>query len=221
MAGGRRYKFQGSTVSVLTGYDAESPSPAISAITKANPAVVTTGTHNLVDGDVVQITGVVGMTEVNNNSYIVNVTSSTQFELVDIDSTGYGTYTSGGHIDKGLFSNFCELTGYNRTGGTKPEIDATTICSVDFREYELGLGDLGTAQLDFNFAPETAIQSALRSFDSSGDITAVRIVLPKGGGQRTVLGFVQQTSERAAVNGMWTGSMTLKLTGAPFDVAAA
>jgi len=220
MASGRRFKFQGSTVSVLTGYDAVSPSQAITGISKANPAVVTSANHGLADGDVVTIFGVVGMTEVNNTSFIVDVVNSSTFKLVDTDSTGYGTYTSGGHFDKGNFSNFCELTGYNRTGGTKPEIEATTVCS-NAKEYELGLRDTGTAQLDFNFAPQTAIQLALAAFDASNDLTAIRIVLPNSGGQRTMLGFVQQTSERAAVNGLWTGSVTFKLTGAPFDVAAA
>lgn len=220
MASGKRYKFQGSTIAVLVGYDAESPSPAITAITQASPAVVTASGHGLADGDVIQITGVVGMTEVNDASFIVDITSSSQFKLVDTDSTGYGAYVGGGHLDKGKFSNFCELTGYNRTGATKPEIEATTICSTR-REYELGLSDLGVVALDFNFAPQTTIQLALSAFDVSGDLTAVRIVLPKSGGQRTELGFVQQTSEKAAVNGLWTATMSMKLTGAPFDVAAA
>jgi len=220
MASGKRYKFQGSTISFLVGYDAESPSPAITSITQANPAVVTAAGHGLADGDVIKITGVVGMTEVNDSSFIVDVSSSSQFSLVDTDSTGYGAYQSGGHLDKGRFSSFCELTGYNRTGATKPEIEAATICSTR-REYELGLSDLGAVALDFNFAPQTAIQLALADFDVSGDLTAVRIVLPKSGGQRTELGFVQQTSEKASVNGLWTATMSMKLTGAPFDVAAA
>lgn len=220
MAGGRRYKFQDSQIAVLVNYDASSPSPAITAITKANPAVVTSAAHGLVDGDVVQILGVVGMTEVNNTSFIVNQINANTFSLVDTDSTGYGTYVSGGHFDKGTFSNFCELTGYNRTGGTSPEIDATSLCST-FKEYEVGLPDTGTAQIDYNFAPQTAIQLALAAFDVSKELTAIHIELPNSGGERTILGFVQQTSERAAVGGLWTGSITFKITGAPFDVAAA
>ena len=143
MAGGLRYKFHGSNIKVLTGYDAESPSKAITAITKANPAVVSVTAHGLVDGDVVKITGVAGMTEVNNGVFIVNQLTSGTFQLVDTDSTGYGTYTSGGLMDKGAFSNLCELTNYNRQGGSSPEIEATTICSTA-TEYEIGLPDFGT-----------------------------------------------------------------------------
>jgi hypothetical protein len=218
MAGGKRFKFQGSTIAVLTDYDAASPSQAITAITKADPAVVTSTAHGLSDGDVVRIFGVGGMVEVNNTSFIVDVINSSTFSLVDTDSTGYGTYTSGGHFDRATFSNFCELTGWNRTGGTSPEIDATTICS-DFKEYEVGLPDTGSAQIDYNFAPQTTIQLAIAAFDKSKDLTAVQIILPNAGGLRTVLGFVQQTSERASVGTLWTANVTFKITGAPFDVA--
>lgn len=218
MSGGKRFKFQGSLISVSIGFDAVSPSVAITAISKANPAVVTAAGHGLIDGDVVNITGVIGMTEANDDIYIVNQLTSSTFELVDTDSTAWGTYTSGGHADKAQMSNWCELTGYNRQGGTKTENDASSLCSTA-KEYELGLPDFGTTQLDYHFAPQTAIQLAMAALDLSGDKMAVKLVLPKNGGSRTQLGFVTQTSETAAVNGLWTGSMTVRNTGKPLDLA--
>jgi len=220
MTASKTFKFAGSTIAVLTGFDAESPSRAITGITKANPAVVTSASHGLVDGDVVKITGVVGMTEVNDEVFVVNVLTSSTYQLVGANSTDYTAYASGGRFDKGAFSNFCELTGYNRAGQAKPEIDSTSLCS-DAAEYELGLRDFGTTQLDFKFAPQTTIQSALKEFDESGDKLAVRVDLPKSGGRMVQLGFVQQTSEQAAVNGIWTGSLTIRNTGARVDFAAA
>ena len=218
MASGRRYKFQGSFIGVLVDYDATSPSKAITAITKANPAVVTSAGHGLVDGDVVHITGVLGMTEVNGTSFIVNSLSSSTFELVDTNSTGYGTYVSGGLFDVATFSNFCELTGYNRTGGSSPEQDATSLCSVS-KEYEIGLPDMGTTQIDFNFAPQTAIQLALKAFDTSKELMAVKVILPNSGGTMVQLGFVQQLSEQVANQGLWTGSVTIRNTGPRYDIA--
>src|SRR6185436_2743876 len=140
MAGGKRYKFTGSHISVLTDFHFDSPSDTITGITKANPAVVTSANHGRSDGDVVRINQVAGMTEVNDGVYIINVLTSSTFELVDTDSTGWSTYTSGGKIDVGAFYNFCELTGYNRAGGTSPEIDADSLCSTA-KEYEIGLPD--------------------------------------------------------------------------------
>lgn len=216
MAGGLRYKFHGSNIKVLTGYDAESPSKAITAITNASPAVVTSAAHGLADGDVVKITNVAGMTEVNNGVFAVDYVSSSQFKLVDTDSTGYGTYTSDGLIDEGAFSNLCELTNYNRQGGTSPEIAATTICSTA-QEFEVGLPDFGTTQIDFNFAPLTAVQGALHTFYLSGDKMAVNVILPNSGGNMVQIGFVQQESETAGVGGIYTASATIRNTGNRYD----
>jgi hypothetical protein len=72
----------------------------ITAVTKANPAVVSVANTYAV-GDWVYITGVVGMTQLNGNYYIISARSAGTITLSDlngvaIDSTGYGTWTSGG-----------------------------------------------------------------------------------------------------------------------------
>jgi len=216
MAGGKRFKFQGSTFGIITGFDAESPSGVITGVTKANPAVVTQTAHGLTTGSVVKIRDVVGMVELNDEIYMIEVVNANSYKLIDTDSSGSTTYISGGRSDPATFSNFCELTGYNRQGGSKPEIEATSACSTG-AEFELGLPDFGTTQIDFNFAPQTAIQLAIADFEKSGDKLAVRVILPKSGGARVLLGFIQQTSEQAAVNGMWTGSLTIRNTGSPYD----
>ena len=62
------------------------------AATKANPVVVTSPGHGLLDGDEVTFTGVVGMTQLNGNTYeVVNVTADT-FELDSIDSSAFTTF---------------------------------------------------------------------------------------------------------------------------------
>lgn len=216
MPGGLRYKFHGSFIQVLTSFEAFSPSKAITGISKADPAVVTSANHGLVDGDVVKIFNVLGMTEVNEGVFVVEVVNSSSFRLVDTNSTDYTTYTSGGYFDKAVFSTLCELTNYNRQGGTSPEIPATSQCSIA-QEYELGLPDFGTTQLDFNFAPNTSVQGALHDFYLSGDVTAVKVILAKSGGNMVQLGFVQQESEQAGVGGLFTASATLKNTGNRYD----
>ena len=66
----------------------------ISGITQANPAVVTTTTdHGFTQGNTVTITDVKGMTEVNNNDYVVNNITTKTFEL-SIDSTEFTSYTT-------------------------------------------------------------------------------------------------------------------------------
>jgi len=74
-------------------------SQSITNITKANPAVVTyAGADGFANGDVIGITGVVGMTQVNNLSFTVaNVNAAANtFQLSGVNSSGYTAYTSGG-----------------------------------------------------------------------------------------------------------------------------
>ncbi len=77
----------------------------ISAITKANPAVVTSNSHGFENGDFVNISGVVGMTEVNNTTFKVADKTTNTFELqnvdgTDINSSAFTTYSSGGVINR-------------------------------------------------------------------------------------------------------------------------
>lgn len=68
----------------------------ITGITNANPAVVTSANHGLLNQDQVLIASVSGMPQVNARTLqIINVTANT-FELDGIDSTLYGVYASGG-----------------------------------------------------------------------------------------------------------------------------
>jgi hypothetical protein len=72
----------------------------ITAITQANPAVVTVAGHLYSNGDTVYLNSVGGMTELNNGWFTVaNVTANT-FELTGVDSTAYTAYASGGTAAK-------------------------------------------------------------------------------------------------------------------------
>lgn len=69
----------------------------ISAITKANPAVVTcSSAHGFSNGDEVVLYNIVGMTELNKGHYTVANATSTTFELLGVDSSSLTTYSSGG-----------------------------------------------------------------------------------------------------------------------------
>jgi hypothetical protein len=77
----------------------------ITAITAANPAVVTSNSHGYSNGDFVIISGVVGMTEVNGKTFKVADKTTNTFELQDVDGTdinssGYTAYSSGGVANK-------------------------------------------------------------------------------------------------------------------------
>jgi hypothetical protein len=76
---------------------------AITAITRADPAVVTSSSHGLTNLDEIEIQGVVGMTELNNLRFKVANKTTHTFELqdlsrVDIDSSAYTAYSSAGTV---------------------------------------------------------------------------------------------------------------------------
>lgn len=77
----------------------------ITGITTATPAVVTAAGHGLVDGNRVVITKVIGTmaAEVNNQTFVVDVLSSSTFALYDtfgVAITTAGSYTSSGQLTK-------------------------------------------------------------------------------------------------------------------------
>jgi hypothetical protein len=89
---------------------------AISNITQANPAVVTSPGHNWADGEKVLIYNVSGMTQLNENVYSVANSDPTAgtLELTGVDSSGFGTYTrsradSLGNPVTGFLASPCDL----------------------------------------------------------------------------------------------------------------
>jgi hypothetical protein len=77
---------------------------SLSGVTQANPGVFTTSAaHNLSVGQLITITGVVGMTQLNGNTYVVNTTPlSTTFTVTfqgsALDTSAYTAYSSGGTV---------------------------------------------------------------------------------------------------------------------------
>lgn len=84
---------------------------SITAITKANPCVMTIPDHTMIAGDFYFVRGVVGMTQVNFRWFVVasvagdNVTvddagaaAGLLVDLGALNSTGFSTYTSGGIV---------------------------------------------------------------------------------------------------------------------------
>lgn len=77
----------------------------ITGATQANPCVITATSHGYTNGDEVNITGVVGMTGLNSRNFKVANKTTNTFELqymdgTNVNSTSFGSYTSGGSSKK-------------------------------------------------------------------------------------------------------------------------
>ena len=71
-------------------------SGTISAATQANPVSITCTGHGLSTGAEIKFAGVVGMTELNGNTYRITAIDADTFNLDGVDGTGFTAYTSGG-----------------------------------------------------------------------------------------------------------------------------
>jgi len=77
----------------------------ISAITKANPGVITATSHGFSNGDKILLSDILGMSQLNGESVLAaNVTTHT-FEITNLagtnlDTSSYSTYVSGGEARK-------------------------------------------------------------------------------------------------------------------------
>ena len=72
----------------------------ISAVTKANSAVVTSNSHGYSNGDHVWIAGIVGMTKLNGRRFTVASSTTNTFALTGENSSNYDAYSSGGTASK-------------------------------------------------------------------------------------------------------------------------
>lgn len=102
--GSNTFKYKVTAVDPITGEESlpavgAAVGTAITGVTQADPAVVTTSiAHNLTDGETVLIEAIAGMTEINDRRFVVANQTATTFELKDEDTTSYTAYSSGGTV---------------------------------------------------------------------------------------------------------------------------
>jgi Flp pilus assembly pilin Flp len=131
---------------------------AISAITKANSALVTANGHGFSTGDWVYIRGVNGMTQLNNKAFQVVDKSTNTFELSGVNSSGssYSSYTNSGTVTECLFSQ-CDVKVTSNShqfqeGAFAHVTDAGGLTGLNNKTYELTSVTTNTAILKGSLA---------------------------------------------------------------------
>jgi hypothetical protein len=138
----------------------------ITGITNAANGVVTTGTnHNLATGDSVFIYGVGGMTQVNNQTFVITYVTDTTFEL-NVDTTAYGVFSGNGtgqQIYTGTNKNFWSWVNYQDGDGNPRLIFTNNKDQVQYYAPHLtpAFGDYvhypNTATPDFQMISDTGV----------------------------------------------------------------
>ena len=119
----------------------------ITGVTAANPVVVTSASHGLLDGDLVDIVSVVGEVEVNNNRYVVIESATNTFELMNqaskpvsgVTKASPGSVTCVAHgFSTGDEIGFLSVGGMVELNG-----NAYTITKVDADTFTIGVDSSG------------------------------------------------------------------------------
>ena len=113
---------------------------SITAITQAASAVVTIGANSLTTGMSVHFSGIVGMTELNGLRGTITNRTATEI-TVDINSTGFTAYTSGGT------TNTRPQTGEAVTAGCEFDIPCRFNSRIDVNAIAAGVRESGEIEI--------------------------------------------------------------------------
>jgi len=204
---------KGSGASLAVATAAGTPTSAITAISLANPCVVTAA-NALTNGQIVVLTGIVGTTQLNNRAFVVSAVSGSSFTLKGEDSTGYTAWVSGGIGTPQTMTTIANVTNFQGFDGQASEIDVTSLASPA-KEFSLGLEDFGQSTFSVFATSGDAGQAKLRAIKSSATLTAFSLTLSDGE-VTAFMAFVKQyTLTDVKPDGAVGGNITLRHSNRP------
>ena len=164
-----------TTVEVQASLDT---AKTISAITKASPAQVTSAAHGYANGDVIVLT-VQGMVQLNGvAARVANVAANT-FDLEGVDSSAFGTFTSGSCQKVATWNTFDSLTAVSLPNAAPAELDQTTIHDSSL-QTTYGLPGAPTGTMSGQFNPLSTAVANLRAATLNGQNRAFRMTFETG-----------------------------------------
>ena len=93
----------GDLYKINIGMTCATTTKAITGATQANPVNLTVVAHGYTTGQVKKITGVVGMTQLNDKLFAVTVVDADHITLDGVDGTAFTAYASAGTVTTGIF----------------------------------------------------------------------------------------------------------------------
>jgi len=104
---------------------------SITGATQANPCVVTSASHGLGTGVSATISGVVGMTELNENVYTITKVSDDTFSLNDVNSSAFTAYASGGTVESIIATTIYDDQENNKDSRKTLKLNSSSSVEVD------------------------------------------------------------------------------------------
>lgn len=201
--------------SVLAINSASGTALVITAVSKANPGVVTYTGTDPANGNIGQIDAVAGMVELNGRAYKVqnvNVGAKT-FELAGVDTTNYTTYVSGGTFTPKTMTTVGNIKDFQINQDKPAEINVTNLASTR-KEFRIGLAGSWTASCSIDVDTSDAGQAELTKAQNDGLSRVFTLTLSSGkvfAGVGYVMSFDASGSPDAVVG----GKLEIRGTGQP------
>lgn len=160
----------------------------ITAITKANPGVVTSTAHGYSNGDYVFLS-VSGMYQLNDKVVRVANQTANTFELEGVDTTLFETFSSGTAEKITFGASITTATNITSSGGNFEFIDATTIHG-NAKAQIPGLPEATTFTMDHIWDVSDAGLLALKSASDNQAKRAFKFTFGTGGKIMAFSGYV-------------------------------
>lgn len=181
----------------------------ITGITKAASAVVTSTGHGLAVGAVVVFSGVVGMAEINGLCGVITAQTTNDF-TVNIDSSAFTTYVSGGSATPQTMTLVENVLDFQRAGDEADRIDATNLQSTK-KEYIVGLAGEGSITMPVDIDATGPGQAAVRA--KVGVDTAVACTVTRSDGKTESM-MIKWTNFSESFSDKHGGTFSGTVTGA-------
>lgn len=152
----------------------------ITSASKTRPVSITANNHGFSNGDVVWISGVRGMTQLNNKAFVVTNKSNNSFELYTlggsrVDGRNYSNYSSDGRVQR-CQNNDCSLTVTSNNHGLRNNsyvyfTDIGGMSELNGESFLVGNVTANTFTIDPNLTSLTPYSSGGKSWCASQGCT--------------------------------------------------
>jgi hypothetical protein len=189
------------------------------AISLANPGVVTDAAHGLSNNAVGYWDTMVGMEQLEDQAFRVKNATTGTFEMQGLNTSAYTAFTSGLYHIGTTWATLSEATAYSIPDANGEDLDGTTLLDVI---DVIDQGNLAAQPINFNLllreTPSTAL-AFLQAAALTGTKVLIRITL-QGGAVRVYYGVPSAPGEDVQAKQLGKASVSVKGRGLLLKLAA-
>jgi hypothetical protein len=205
---------KGMKVRVEVGLTEGAPK-TVTAVTKANPGIVTSTAHGLAAGSVAYFNGLVGMPQLDGQPIRVDLDGSPSVNSLlteGVDTTDFDAFVSGTLVPITAWATLEQSTTYQIGGGAAKTEDASTLLDTIEKLETMKLA-AETVTIDLlSYTQDNAALAKIRSVAKAAGKLVFRITLADGA-QRVFRGSPSIPGENVAQGTLGKGQLTVTIKG--------